>query len=108
MKIDNSINSTSATGSAGGARSPASEPAATAPAAAAPAAPGTADAVHLSALSSQMQSVSSSLANAPVINQANVDEIKQAITEGRFKVNPEVVADRLLDTVRELIKNKST
>jgi len=34
-------------------------------------------------------------------------EIKQAIAENRFKVNPEAVADRLLETVRELIRSKN-
>jgi negative regulator of flagellin synthesis FlgM len=101
MKIGNSI------GPAGG---PAPNDAATrapGPAPAAPAVAGSADAVHLSALSSQMNSVTASLANAPVIDQAQVDEIKQAIASGQFKVNPEVVADRLLDTVREIISSKS-
>ncbi|WP_258333074.1 flagellar biosynthesis anti-sigma factor FlgM [Nitrosomonas eutropha] len=32
--------------------------------------------------------------------------MKQAISEGRFKVNPDVVADRLLETVKELIQSK--
>lgn len=34
-------------------------------------------------------------------------EIKKAISENRFKVNPEAVADRLLETVRELIRSKN-
>ena len=34
-------------------------------------------------------------------------EIKQAIAENRFKVDPEAVADRLLETVRELIRSKN-
>ena len=34
-------------------------------------------------------------------------EIKQAIAENRFKVNPEAVADRLLETVREMIRSKN-
>lgn len=34
-------------------------------------------------------------------------EIKQAIAEDRFKVNPEAVADRLLETVRDLIRSKN-
>lgn len=38
-----------------------------------------------------------------VIDTAKISEIKLAISEGRFKVNPEVVADRLLESVRELI-----
>jgi len=101
MKIDNSINSA-------GAAAP-NDPAARAPASAAPVPPDadSTGAVNLTALSSQMQSATASLANAPVINQSQVDEIKQAIANGQFKVNPEVVADRLLDTVRELINSKT-
>jgi negative regulator of flagellin synthesis FlgM len=55
--------------------------------------------VELSALSSQLQA----LGSEDVVDVARVSQIKQAITDGRFKVNPDVVADRLLETVRELI-----
>lgn len=41
--------------------------------------------------------------NSEVVDAAKISEIKLAISEGRFKVNPEVVADRLLESVRELI-----
>lgn len=41
--------------------------------------------------------------SSEVIDTAKISEIKLAISEGRFKVNPEVVADRLLESVRELI-----
>jgi negative regulator of flagellin synthesis FlgM len=102
MKIDNSISSTGA---------PAPKESATRPAAGSAAPAGSAGSassdVQLSALSSQIQSVRADLSSVPVVNQAQVNEIKQAISEGRFKVNPEVVADRLIDTVRELIVNQS-
>lgn len=63
--------------------------------------------VSLGSTATQLQSMESSMANTPVANAARVAEIKQAITDGRFKVNPEVVADRLLETVRDLIHNKA-
>jgi negative regulator of flagellin synthesis FlgM len=103
MKIDNSINSAGAPAP----NDPAARAPASGPAAAVPPDAGSTGAVNLTALSSQMQTATASLANAPVINQSQVDEIKQAIASGQFKVNPEVVADRLLDTVRELINSKS-
>ena len=40
------------------------------------------------------------------ISRLRLEEIKLAISENRFKVNPEAVADRLLETVRELIRSK--
>jgi len=55
--------------------------------------------VELSGLSSPMQPMGSQ----EVVDVARVSNIKQAITEGRFEVNADVVADRLLETARELI-----
>ena len=65
-----------------------------------------ADNVHLSPLSSELQAIDSNFANSAVMDTARVAEIKQAISEGRFKVNPDAVADRLLETVRELIQSQ--
>jgi negative regulator of flagellin synthesis FlgM len=59
--------------------------------------------VKLSGLAARMREIESRLGDTQVVDTARVEEIKQAITEGRFKVNPEVVADKLIDTVRELI-----
>ena len=61
--------------------------------------------VQLSTLSARMREIENRLGESRVVDTARVDEIKQAIAEGRFKVNPDVVADRLLDTVRELISS---
>ena len=61
--------------------------------------------VHISALSTNTQALSR---NSEIVDAAKVAEIKQAISEGHFKVNPEVVADRLLETVRELIQSKQS
>ncbi|MBI5626171.1 MAG: flagellar biosynthesis anti-sigma factor FlgM [Nitrosomonadales bacterium] len=63
--------------------------------------------VSLGSTAAQLQSMESSMANIPVADAAKVAEIKQAISNGRFKVNPEVVADRLLETVRDLIDNRA-
>jgi negative regulator of flagellin synthesis FlgM len=67
---------------------------------------GTADNVQLSALSERLQAIEAGLADVPVVDTAKVAEIKQAIAEGRFKVNADRVADRLLDTVRDLIASR--
>lgn len=63
--------------------------------------------VSLSPLSSKLQEIQSNVSDAPVDTQ-RVAEIKQAIAEGRFKVNPERIADGLLSSVRDMLaKNAS-
>lgn len=59
--------------------------------------------VHLGSTTAQLRSMETSIASTPLVDIHKVAEIKQAISEGRFQVNSGVVADRLLDTVRELI-----
>ncbi len=46
------------------------------------------------------------LAGGKLMDVAKVQEIKQAIAEGRFKINSEVVADRLIESVRDLIASR--
>ncbi|HNQ00409.1 MAG TPA: flagellar biosynthesis anti-sigma factor FlgM [Bacteroidia bacterium] len=61
--------------------------------------------VHLSSNITKLQNIDSST-NGSIINTTRVQEIKQAISEGSFQINPEVVADRLLETVKELIQSR--
>jgi len=61
------------------------------------------DNVHLGSASAQLRGLESSVANSPVVNAEKVQAIKQAISEGRFQVNNSMVADRLIDSVKELI-----
>lgn len=63
--------------------------------------------VSLGSAATQLHSMENSMANTPVVNAAKVAEIKQAISEGRFKVNSEAVAGRLIDTVRDLIGSRA-
>ena len=62
--------------------------------------------VHLGASSQNLQDVEASMAGAPLVNAAKIAEIRQAISEGRFRVNTGVVADRLIETVKDLIKTQ--
>ena len=55
--------------------------------------------VQLSGLAAQLQSSDTT----QVFDAARVAEIKQAITEGRFSINAEAIADRLISSARELI-----
>jgi negative regulator of flagellin synthesis FlgM len=63
----------------------------------------TADSVELSSVSASMQAIEKGFADTPIVDTARVDEIKQAIANGHFKVDAGKVADRLLQTVQELI-----
>lgn len=64
------------------------------------------DSVQITSLSSQLHALESSLSDVSVVDTARVSAIKQAISEGRFKINSEVVAGRLLNTVKELVLNQ--
>lgn len=100
MKIDSNIKSVS-TGAVGGGESRSGKGAANTPGTG-----GGGERVHLSPLSSQLQAIESSMADTPVVDSARVAEIRQAIAEGRFRVNPDVVADSLLQTARELLRSR--
>jgi negative regulator of flagellin synthesis FlgM len=43
------------------------------------------------------------MAETPVVDAARVAEIKLAISQGRFQVNPERIADGLLDNVKQML-----
>ncbi len=62
--------------------------------------------VHLSSNATKLQTIDSTSVSSSIVNTARIQEIKQAISEGNFQINPEVVADRLLETVKELIQSK--
>lgn len=59
--------------------------------------------VQISTLSSQLQQLQSRLSNSPVVDVARVQEIKQAMSEGKFKVDTGKVADGLLQAAQNLI-----
>lgn len=65
-----------------------------------PAAAGTSERVDISSLSAHLQEVG---AGETPVDVQRVAEIKQAITEGRFQINPERIADGLLASVREML-----
>lgn len=61
--------------------------------------------VHFSSNFAKLQT-SDIDSNQPAFDVSLVAEVKQAISEGNFHINPEIVADRLLETVKELIQTK--
>lgn len=57
-----------------------------------------AEAVSISSLSSTLQA-----SEKPPVNAARIQEIKDAIAQGKFKINPEAIAGRLIETARDLV-----
>lgn len=60
-----------------------------------------AESVSLSHLASTFQG-----AEKPPVNAARIQEIKEAIAQGRFKVNPEAIADGLIQSARDLLESQ--
>lgn len=79
---------------------PMRSPAAPAPKPAEAAARG-AEAVSLSNAANAIQS-----GEKPAVNAAKIQEIKEAIAQGRFKINPEAIADGLIESARDLINRQ--
>lgn len=51
----------------------------------------------------RLSSASADLGAEPTVNTARVQEIRQAVLEGRFAINSSAIADRLIETARELV-----
>ncbi len=62
--------------------------------------------VDINPLSSQLAALEGSLEQVSVVDTARVESIKQAISEGRFKVDPDAIADRLIETVKEMVLSR--
>ena len=90
MKIESTGGTTSAVGEAR-PRAAASRPTS-----------GAAAEVHLSELAAQLQGAG----DAAPFDVARVAEIKQAVAEGRFTINAQAIADRLISSASELINSQ--
>ncbi|MCL2876208.1 MAG: flagellar biosynthesis anti-sigma factor FlgM [Betaproteobacteria bacterium] len=62
--------------------------------------------VQLSSLASSLQKAEAALAKTPTIDTARIEEIKQAIREGHFKVDANRIADGLISEVRQMFESK--
>ena len=78
-----------------------------APAKSVPGAPAASETIRISDLSSQLAAIESRISSDGAFDASRVEKIKDAMREGRFKVNAEAVADKLLDSVRELLRKPS-
>jgi negative regulator of flagellin synthesis FlgM len=75
-----------------------------------PAAPAAGDggpAIQLSELSTQLHQLEARLTSQPGFDAARVDEIKSAIRDGSYQVNAEAVADKVIQSIRELSGHKA-
>lgn len=64
--------------------------------------------VQMTSFASQLKDVSATLNSSPIVNTKKVAEIKQAIADGQFSIDPEKIADSLLDDVRQVLGNSNS
>jgi negative regulator of flagellin synthesis FlgM len=77
-------------------KSPADAPSAAAPAA------STADQVTLTGSARTLQKLGDAIASTPVVNTAKVAAVKQAVQGGTYQVDPGKVADKIIQSERDL------
>ncbi|WP_144210002.1 flagellar biosynthesis anti-sigma factor FlgM [Shewanella donghaensis] len=66
------------------------------------AAPVKTDSVSITAQAQQLQGAQSKMASLPEVDQSKVDAIKLAISEGRYKVDPEKLAANIANFEADL------
>jgi negative regulator of flagellin synthesis FlgM len=64
------------------------------------------DSIRISDLSSRLAALETKLGADPAFDSGKVDAIKAAMRDGQFKVNTGVVADRVIESARELLSGK--
>ena len=64
---------------------------------------GGSESVQISPMASLMRKAETAISSTPEVNRQRVDEIRQAISEGRFKVDASRIADGFIDSVREML-----
>ena len=58
--------------------------------------PSTPDTVTLTDTAAQLHKLEAAIAAAPIVDTARVEDVKQAIRDGRFQINPHRVAEKML------------
>ena len=59
------------------------------------------DSVSLNDMATHLQSLEKKLASQPDINQEHVNRIRDAITSGEYRIDPQSVAEKLLNTDKD-------
>jgi negative regulator of flagellin synthesis FlgM len=60
--------------------------------------------VKVSPLASQLQSIDTGADAGKTVDTSRVAQVKLAITEGRYRIDAEKIADRLLESARESLR----
>ncbi len=61
------------------------------------------DQVELTAAAKKLDEIVASLSSEPIVDRQKVDEIKQALADGRYEVNSASVAKKLIE-IEDLLK----
>lgn len=68
---------------------------------------GNADKLQLTTSAAQLRELEQQLGNLEIENAVKVKAVKLAINNGSFKVDSEIVADRLIDNTKELVRKRT-
>lgn len=101
MKIDNSLKGVSGVRPGETRRKKSDDSAATA------GGHGTRDSVELTETSAKLSALEAALADIGATDAGKVEAIRQAIAEGRFKVDEEAVADALVKDILDQLSRQS-
>jgi negative regulator of flagellin synthesis FlgM len=63
--------------------------------------------VQLSPLATTLQKAEAALAQTPEVDQSRIEEIKQAIRGGQFKIDTSRIADGLIADVRQMLDSQA-
>lgn len=64
--------------------------------------------VNITSTTNRLQAMDAALAEVTIIDTKKVEQIRQAIAEGRFSVDPEAIADGLIRTSLESLRGKAS
>lgn len=65
--------------------------------------PNASDPVRITDAAKQLAALEQAIHGVPVIDEARVAEVRRALDEGRYEMNPERIADKLLRSERDLL-----
>lgn len=68
--------------------------------------PAPSTSVSISVESSQLQALEAEAHQVSGFDAARVAAIKEAIRDGKFQINPQLIAEKLLETARNLIEQQ--